>query len=408
VTVGIPRRGFGDGRQAGRGPRVVSVEGEEWRQSRGVRGVVVCGELRQGEPRAPVILQVIDVRPEVLLHDGVESLCLAVGLRVEGGGHATSNLESAAQPTPEVGGELGATVGGDCLWQAVQAEDPLEEQVGEVGGVHVGAARDEVALLGQAVDNYPNGVATLRPGEADDKVHADILPGCLGYGERSEEAEGGVSGGPRAAAGVAVAHETVHVSSHGVPVVPALEELEGLSAARVTEGGGVVECSHEVEPEVIGGGDVEAVAVVKEARAVLALGQGDLWVALVAALECLQHLVWGFVSLVCLLEQAWEGITPIAGRVARQQTHLLTRLWFHGCHSGLDVVRLEDGGEVLKVRVPLIRTISGSSSQSVGLSTLLAWSVRDPKVETTEELGPPGLTTVKQLRSHKVLQVLMV
>ena len=96
-----------------------------------------------------------------------------------------------------------------------------------------------------------------------------------------------MSGSSRPLTGVAVAYEAVDIPSHAIPIVATLEDLEGFCSTGVSEGWGVVEGPHEVEPEVVGGGDIEAVAVVEEAGAVLALGQGDFWVALIAALDYL-------------------------------------------------------------------------------------------------------------------------
>ena len=43
-------------------------------------------------------------------------LSLAIGLWVEGGGHAAADLEAFAESSPEVRGKLGAMVGCDGLW----------------------------------------------------------------------------------------------------------------------------------------------------------------------------------------------------------------------------------------------------------------------------------------------------
>lgn len=46
-------------------------------------GVVVC-ELREGQAQAPIVLLVVDGAAEVLFHDHIDTLGLAVGLRVKG------------------------------------------------------------------------------------------------------------------------------------------------------------------------------------------------------------------------------------------------------------------------------------------------------------------------------------
>ena len=57
----------------------------------------------------------------------------------------------------------------------MKTEYPLHEEVGQVFGVRGGCAWYQVPLLGQAVDHYPDGVATARLWESNNKVHADIL-----------------------------------------------------------------------------------------------------------------------------------------------------------------------------------------------------------------------------------------
>ena len=102
-------------------------------------------------------------------------------------------------------------------------------------------------LLGQAVDHYPYSVATVGPGESDDKVHADVLPWYLRDRKRLEESIGGVSGRPTTSACIAISYELVDVAAHGIPVIVSLEEFKGLSTAGMPEGWGIVVALYEVE-----------------------------------------------------------------------------------------------------------------------------------------------------------------
>ena len=55
-------------------------------------------------------------------------------------------------------------------------------------------------------------------------------------------------GCPRPSACVAVPYKLVDVAAHGVPVVVSLKELEGLCAAWMSKGRGVMVALHQVQP----------------------------------------------------------------------------------------------------------------------------------------------------------------
>ena len=58
--------------------------------------------------------------------------------------------------------------------------------------------------------------------------------------------------------------------------------------------------------------------------------------------------------------------------------------------------------------IPLLRKISGSSSEGVRFSASFSRAVHDTKVETGEVFGPTGLAAVQELREHEVFEVLVV
>ena len=62
----------------------------------------------------------------------------------------------------------------------MEAEHPLDEEIGEVFGVGCRGAWYQVSLLGQAVYHHPDGITTVGLGESHNKVHANVLPWCLG------------------------------------------------------------------------------------------------------------------------------------------------------------------------------------------------------------------------------------
>ena len=62
---------------------VVAVIGEEGGDSHSLRCLVVCCELCKRYVLCPIILKVINVGSQVLLHHGIEFLCLPICLWVE-------------------------------------------------------------------------------------------------------------------------------------------------------------------------------------------------------------------------------------------------------------------------------------------------------------------------------------
>jgi hypothetical protein len=101
------------------------------------------------------------VGPEVLFHDGVYTLGLAVSFRVEGGAQAAIDAKPVAESTPESGGELRASVGDYGVGQAMEAEHMLDEHICKVSGINVVPAGDQVTSLGQAIDYYPYGIVPV-------------------------------------------------------------------------------------------------------------------------------------------------------------------------------------------------------------------------------------------------------
>ena len=65
------------------------------------------------------------------------------------------------------------------------------------------------------------------------------------------------------------------------------------------------------------------VSVEQDAYSVLAVGQGDLGVALVSSLQDLEDAGRGLVSLVSSLEMGSIGVMPFTGQNVRQQTQLV-------------------------------------------------------------------------------------
>ena len=65
---------------------VTAVYAKEWRDTYRFRGLVVGGELGERERGWPVVLKLTNVGPEILLHNGIHALGLAIRFGVKGGG----------------------------------------------------------------------------------------------------------------------------------------------------------------------------------------------------------------------------------------------------------------------------------------------------------------------------------
>jgi hypothetical protein len=100
------------------------------------------------QPFGPIVLEIVDVHPEVLLHYRVDSLRLTVSLGMEGRGKSSIDSKAAAKASPEVGCELRSSVRYDSQWQPMQSEYMLQEEVGESGGINRRMAWNQMAGLG--------------------------------------------------------------------------------------------------------------------------------------------------------------------------------------------------------------------------------------------------------------------
>ena len=87
----------------------------------------VVGEFRHGEEARLVGLLAVAVDSQVLLEDGVELLCLAICLGIEGGRPVYSDSEKFDESSPKVGGEDQVSLADQGLWQAMNPDDVLDE-----------------------------------------------------------------------------------------------------------------------------------------------------------------------------------------------------------------------------------------------------------------------------------------
>ena len=158
--VGTPIVGIvcGRWREVALPARVLPIHAEEWQHPGCLGSLVVGGELCEWQPVCPIVLEVSHVGAEVLFHDGIHSLGLAIGFRVEGGAKSPIDAEPVPEPLSEGCCNLWVTVGNYAVWQALEAEDMLDEHVRQIGCIYNGTAGNEVACLGKPVDHHPDGV----------------------------------------------------------------------------------------------------------------------------------------------------------------------------------------------------------------------------------------------------------
>jgi len=90
--------------------RVKSMVCEERGHAGGVGGLAVGCRLGEEEVVRPVILEVADICPKVLFHNGVYPFGLSVSFRVECRREAWLNPQAVAQVLPESRCELGSSI----------------------------------------------------------------------------------------------------------------------------------------------------------------------------------------------------------------------------------------------------------------------------------------------------------
>ena len=102
---------------------MVTLIGEEGRNSGGSAWSVVVGKLREREEARPVVLLIVAVDPEVLLKGLINTLGLSIAFRVVSGGEVESHVQGFSEGTEEVRDELRSAVRGDMTGNSVLGED---------------------------------------------------------------------------------------------------------------------------------------------------------------------------------------------------------------------------------------------------------------------------------------------
>ena len=114
--------------------------------------------------------------PEITIYHLVDHLGFPVVLWMECRTQAQFYARHLKKIAPDMTSEHRVTVAGDRRGKPVEADDTVEEGPGH-GRRRVGMTeRDEVSILGEAVDHRENDRLAAHLGEALDEVHGDIRP----------------------------------------------------------------------------------------------------------------------------------------------------------------------------------------------------------------------------------------
>ena len=112
---------------------------------------------------------------------------LAVGLGIVSARSAALDVEEVAKLAPDLGHQAGITIGNEGARKTVEADDVVEELVGDDQRGVGCAGLDQMNHLGRAVRECEEDIVSLAGGEGD-PVHADGLPAAEGELDRLQEA----------------------------------------------------------------------------------------------------------------------------------------------------------------------------------------------------------------------------
>ena len=167
---------------------------------------------------------------------------MAIGLWVVGGGHVKGGVGEGGEGGPETGGEARVPIRDEGGGPTVEAEDVVEEKLGDtLTGDGLGGG-DDVDELGEAVGESDEGVmAAGGEWKAGDKIEGNRLPRLVRDGEGMEEAVGMVGGTNLAClAGGAVGEIGAYGVVEARPVEVTTEAGDGLGDPEVAGNGDVV------------------------------------------------------------------------------------------------------------------------------------------------------------------------
>ena len=92
---------------------------------------IVVGEFGNRDSFIPIILSLVDKKPEELLDLFVDTFSLPIRLRVVSRGHSHLNTEDLAESTHEFGDELSPSVTDHFLGEAMEFPDIVTKEPGD-------------------------------------------------------------------------------------------------------------------------------------------------------------------------------------------------------------------------------------------------------------------------------------
>ena len=117
-----------------------------------------------------------------ILHGLIGAFCLTIGLWVITGRETDRGPNSFAKGLPHLGSELGATVGNNVLWDAMEPDDVDHQEIGRFGCGREFGEGNVVDCFGKTVDQGQDGVVALGLGETGNKVQGNMGPRSTGDG----------------------------------------------------------------------------------------------------------------------------------------------------------------------------------------------------------------------------------
>ena len=89
--------------------------------------------------------------------------------------------QARAEMFSETRYELWAAIRDDGTRQAMEAEDLSDKERCQFFRIHCCRARDQMTLLGEAVNHHPDSIEPIGQGKTSHEIHGYILPRAVRY-----------------------------------------------------------------------------------------------------------------------------------------------------------------------------------------------------------------------------------
>ena len=116
--------------------------------------VIVVLEFRKGEEIVPVILSLINKKPQVLLQFLIDSFCLSISLGMVCGSGSQLNSKESVQFLCEFRHKLGSPIGHNSPRQSMVFPYVLKVELGSSGSSQGSDRAHKVTTLGDGVNYY--------------------------------------------------------------------------------------------------------------------------------------------------------------------------------------------------------------------------------------------------------------